>query len=151
MMPKKLSPEAIKSLTAVAAEQIDELWEQFYECGTWVRHNDLPEVDPWELSVSGLIENEKRCEALGDGAKPTKKEIKIYHDWWLESALQGDGDCDYIPAYALTLVKDDHGNEGVALLLRTGYSFSGITTWLEGIFDSSEDATTHMKKGGWCS
>ena len=148
---KKLSPEAIESLTSVANGQLDALWEEFFECGTWVHRDDLPDVDPYELAESGLIENKKRCEALGNGAKPTKKEIKIYHDWWLESALEGDCDADDIPAYAISIVEDPKGNKGVALLLRTGYSFSGVTTSLEGIFDSSEDATSHMRNGGWCS
>ena len=149
--PQKLSPEAVESLTAVAKENLDELFEEFYECGTWVTKEDLPEVEPAELAESGLIEDENRCEALTNGAKPTEQEIKLFHDNWLESALEGEGDADFIPAYALSIVKDAKGNEGIALLLRTGYSFSGITTCLEGIFDSSEDATAHMEKRGWCS
>jgi hypothetical protein len=148
---QKLSPEAIASLTAVAKENLDELFEEFYECGTWVRKDDLPEIDPAELAESGLIDDEERCEALSEGAEPTEQEIKLYHDNWLESALEGQGDADFIPAYALSIVKDPQGNEGVALMLRTGYSFTGITTWLEGIFDSSEDASAHMGKDGWCS
>jgi len=149
--PQKLSPEAIASLTSMAKTNLDELFDEFYACGTWVRKDDLPEVDPAELAVSGLIEDEERCDALAEGAKPTEQEIKLFHDHWLESALEGEGDADFIPAYALSIVKDAQGNEGVALMLRTGYSFSGITTWLEGIFDSSEDATAHMEKEGWCS
>jgi len=149
--PKKLSPEAIKSRTAVAKENLDELFDEFYKCGTWVRKDDLPEVDPLELAVSGLIEDEERSDALAEGAEPTEQEIKLFHDYWLECALEGEGDADFIPAYALSIVKDAKGNEGVALLLRTGYSFSGITTWLERIFDSSEDATAHMGNNEWCS
>ena len=149
--PKKLNPEAIASLTAVANKHIDDLWEEFVECGTWVTKEDLPEVDPGELAESGLIEDEERCEALAEGAKPTKQEIKLFHDNWLESALQGEGDADVIPAYALSIVKDAQGNEGVALLLRTGYSFSEINTWLEGIYTTNEEAISHMEKGGWCS
>ena len=149
--PQKLSPEAVESLTAVAKENLDELFEGFYECGTWVRKDDLPEIDPAELAESGLIEDENRCEALTNGAKPTKQEIKIFHDNWLESALEGEGDADEIPAYALSIVKDAQGNEGVALLLRTGYSFSDINTWLEGIYTTTEEAINHMEKEGWCS
>ena len=149
--PQKLSPEAIASLTSVAKKNLDELFDEFFACGTWVQQDDLPEVDPAELAVSGLIEDEERCDALAEGAKPTEQEIKIFHDYWLESALEGEGDADFIPAYAMSTVTDAKGNEGVALLLRTGYSFSGINTILEGIFDSSEDATAHMEKGGWCS
>lgn len=147
----KLAAEAIASLTAVANENLDKLWDEFFTCGTWVQHDDLPEVDPTELVESGLIEDEERCEALAEGAEPTEQEIKLFHDNWLESALEGEGDADFIPAYAMSIVVDGKGREGVALLLRTGYSFSGITTWLEGVFDSSEEATAHMEKGGWCS
>jgi len=150
-MPDKLSPEAIASLTAAATENLDELFDEFHDCGTWVRKDDFPEVDPAELAESGLIEDQERCDALAEGAEPTEQEIKLFHDNWLETALEGEGDADFIPAYALSTVVDAQGNEGVALMLRTGYSFSGITTWVEGIFDSSEDATAHMKKGGWCS
>jgi hypothetical protein len=149
--PHKLTTEAIQSLTVVAKENLDELWDEFFACGTWIQHDDLPEVDPGELAESGLIEDEERCQALAEGAEPTEQEIKLFHDNWLESALEGEGDADFIPAYALSIVKDAKGNEGVALLLRTGYSFSGITTWLEGVFDTSEDATAHMEKEGWCS
>ena len=149
--PQKLTPEAIASLTAVANENLDKLWDDFFACGTWVQQDDLPEVDPAELAESGLIEDEERCEALAEGAEPTEQEIKLFHDNWLESALEGEGDADFIPAYAMSIVTDAKGNEGVALILRTGYSFSGVTTCLEGIFDSSEEATAHMEKGGWCS
>ena len=149
--PHKLSPEAIQSLTAVAKENLDKLWDEFFACGTWVQHDDLPEVDPAELAESSVIEDQDRRDALAEGAEPTEKEIKLFHDNWLESALEGEGDADFIPAYAMSTVADAKGNEGIALLLRTGYSFSGITTWLEGIFDSSEGATAHMEKGGWCS
>jgi len=147
----KLSPEAIQSLSSVAKDNLDELWDEFFECGTWVQHDDLPEVDPAELAESGLIDDQERCNALSEGAEPTTQEIKLFHDNWLESALEGEGDADFIPAYAMSIVTDNKGHEGVALLLRTGYSFSGVTTWLEGIFESSEDATAHMEKGGWIS
>jgi hypothetical protein len=63
-MTNKLSPEAIASLTAVAKENLDELWDEFFACGTWVQQDDLPEVDPSELAESGLIEDKERCEAL---------------------------------------------------------------------------------------
>jgi hypothetical protein len=149
--PQKLSPEAIESLTAVAKKHIDALWDEFVECGTWVTKEDLPEVDPVELAESGLIEDEGRCEALTNGAKPTKQEIKLFHDNWLESVLNGEGDADEIPAYALSIVKDAQGNEGVVLLLRTGYSFSEINTWAEGIYTTTEEAISHMEKEGWCS
>jgi len=147
----KLKPEAIKSLTAFAQNHLEELWDDFDKCGTWVRHSDLPEIDAWELAQSGLIENERRRKALEDGAEPFKKEIKLYRDWWLESALEGDGDADCIPAYGLSIVRDDRGNEGIALILRTGYSFSVLNTLLEGVFNSEKEALKHMRKGGWCS
>jgi len=149
--PNILTPEAITSLRAYAKANLDDLFDEFIEFGTWVRKDDLPEVDPAELAESGLIEDEDRCEALADGAVPTEKEIKLFHDNWLESALHGEGDADFIPAYAISIVNDGKGNEGVALLLRTGYSFSGITTRLEGIFSTPAEAIAHMEEDGWCS
>jgi hypothetical protein len=147
----KLTPEAIKSLRAFAKDNLDDLFDEFIECGTWVSKDDLPEVDPAELAESGLIEDEDRCEALSEGAEPTKEEIKLFHDNWLETALNGEADADDIPAYAISVVKDETGNEGVALILRTGYSFSEINTWLEGIYSTTGEAIAHMEEDGWCS
>jgi hypothetical protein len=148
---KKLLPEVRAALAEVANNTLDHLWENAYEFGVWVRHEDIPEIDTDELVDSGVIENPERVEALCDGSKPTRAEIKQYREWWVESRLAGDGDADLIPGYALSKVQDAHKNEGTALVLRTGYSFSQITTWLEGVYSSGEEAVQWMKKGGWCT
>jgi hypothetical protein len=102
----KLPPEAIASLRAFAMDHLDDLFDEFVECGTWVSQDDLPEADPAELAESGLIEDEDRCEALSEGAEPTKEEIKLFHDNWLESALNGEADAAkktvLVQAYSFT-------------------------------------------------
>lgn len=156
-MPDKrsqLSKADRKRLAEYAENRIDELWDDYVSrkgCGIWVRHEDAPSVDTETLLDSGLIEKEERIAALEMGGNPTAAEVKAYQEWWSESQLEGEGDADKIPGYALAAVNDGDGHEGIALLLRTGYSFSRITTWLEGIFESNEEAIAWMRKGGWCS
>lgn len=148
---KKLSANDRAPLAAITADQLDDLWEDALDYGIWVRTVDLPYVDPSKLADSELIEDETRCDELRNGGEPTEAEQELFHEWWVESQLDGDEDADDIPGYALATVKDHNGNEGVALILRTGYSFSGINTWLEGFFGSREEAIQHMKNDGWCS
>lgn len=147
----KMTEEIRDTLESIAEDQRDELWENATDHGIWVRTEDLPDVDSEELASSGLIEDEARCEALENGGKPTPAEKKQFHKWWAESQLEGSADADFIPGYVLADIKDQEGNEGVALVLRKGYSFSELRTWIEGVFDSQHEAIQYLKKGGFHS
>ena len=146
----KLSNVVRQALRELAEEQMDELWEDAEVFGTWVRKGDVPEVTSEVLLDSGLIEDDQRINTLEKGGGPTAEEIREFQEWWAESNLE-DGDADFIPGYALSTILDKQGHKGVALLLRTGYSFSGVDTELEGIFATKADAIEHMKSDGWCS
>ncbi|MBK7706481.1 MAG: hypothetical protein IPJ30_12055 [Acidobacteria bacterium] len=54
------------------------------------------------------------------------------------------------PIYLLAEVGDGDGNKGVALILRTGYAFTEIETWLEGVFATREEAMDWMLSQGRC-
>lgn len=145
----KRAKEALKK---VALRNPAELWDkQAKRRGAWVQFSYMEKVSVEEMvEASGeeVIKRASRREALLDGAKPTLSEVrrlKSFYVGWLMS----DGDADCIPAYALADVADEEGHQGVALVLRTGYSFSGIETWLEGVFRSDEEALKHLRKGGW--
>ena len=144
-----LSKKGREKLTEAAKDRLDKLWASSDQQGPWVRHEDLPDVDADTLYESGLIEDDRRDAELRNGSAPTADEIKKYLECWLESYFEDPCDVD-IPTYALAHLKDEEGNQGVALILRTGFSFHGVDEWLEGVFSSERSAIRWMKKGGYC-
>jgi hypothetical protein len=65
--------------------------------------------------------------------------------------LSDDGDSDLIPAFCLAEVSDADGNTGIALILCTEYSFSGVTIWVEDVFESRAAARAYLEEHGWIS
>ena len=65
--------------------------------------------------------------------------------------LSGDADADVIPGYSLDEVTDTEGNRGIALILCTGYSFSGLRIWVKEVFDTREAAMAYLEENGMTS
>ena len=150
-----LSPIVRAILTKIVSGRVEGLWEE-YSChahhgGIWVREDDLPEVDAQNLLESGLITDEQRIAALEGDGNPSVDEILLYQKWWIDLQLSRECDHDRIMSYVLAPVDDKDGHNGVALILRRGYSFSEIQTRLEDVFASNEEAINWMKEGGWCA
>lgn len=148
---RALQAEIREALGKIAKSQLDKLWEK--NCGgLWLRRGAEPSPDSQDLLDSGLIDDEERIEELENGDEPAGEEVEKYQERWVESQLSGDAeDADAVPGYALALVIDGAWHEGVALIFRTGNSFSGISTWLEGIFASKKEAIAWMEERGWRS
>lgn len=151
--PSNLPPNVRRRLSRIArglaGAWADEPGEN--RCGIWVRKTDLPTVTSQDIVDSDLAVDEKRMEALRGGAKPNTDETQQFLEGWIQSELEGCGNLEVVPSYSIARVCDECGNEGWALILRTGYSFTQIRTWLEDVFSSEEEAVAWMEKKGWCS
>lgn len=136
----------------LANEHLDTLWENADDHGLWIRKEDLPTIAEYKRSrarewFDGFV-SEARLKQLQKGAQPTTAEIAAFQQRWVDRQFETDGDADFIPGYAI--VKIQSGMlAGTALILRTGYSFSRVRTWLEGLFSSQEEAEDYMRRGGW--
>ncbi len=151
----KLSAEIESRLRELAEQQLDELWDASGDMGIWVQETDLPTIEDVNASNASNwftdVVSPERLRELEGGSTPTSDEMGRLRESKREFYLSGDGDADSIPGYALAEVEDDMGNRGIALILRTGYSFSELHTWLEGVFPSRQLAFRYMKDGGWIS
>ena len=153
---RRLSAQAKKSLREIAEADPDELWDyKAKRRGTWITEDDVDRmgVDHLiEMFAEDVIKRESRRESLEGGYDdPTPSELKRLRSAYVDMALRGDGDADFVPGYALADVTDEKDRQGVALVVRTGYSFSGLNTSLAGIFPSDDRARRHMEKLGWCT
>ena len=149
-------PHHFKPLAEIANNRLDELWDEAESCVLFAREIDQPTPEDYarnpEPSVFEGSVSSARLKQLKKGALPSDSEIRIYRQaWWDEQLMNDEPDADCIPGYALATVRVNDDVEGVALILRTGYSFSGLETWLEGIFFSSKDATDYMTATGFWS
>lgn len=139
-------------LSDLVMRDLDGYWERANDFGIWLREEDLPTLDDYDRSQArewfGNIASESRLKELRRGAEPTSAEVAAYQKEWMEQQLDTGGDADDIPGYALSMVKDGPLT-GTALILRRGYSFSEVTTWLEGVFASDQEALDYMREGGW--
>ena len=78
----------------------------------------------------------ERLAEVRSGHPVTEAELRVLRNQRLEKMLGDDGDADFVPAYCLAEIADADGNTGVALILCKGYSFSGVTIWVEDVFDT---------------
>jgi len=81
----------------------------------------------------------------------TEIELRQLRQERLDNILSGDyfDEWGAIPGYCFAGVTDADGNSGVALILCTGDALSGLTIWLEEIFDTMEAAKAYMEENGW--
>ena len=147
----KLSPSVRRRLTQIAEHDANQIAEypSDRECGIWVRKTDLPAVTSQDILDGGGVLEEGRSEALRAGASPNAIETEQFLEGWIQAELEGCGDLDVVPTYVIARVCDEAGNEGWALILRTGYSFTQIRTWVEAVFASEEEAVSWMESRGW--
>lgn len=133
-----------------AYTSLSSLLEKAVDTGIWVREEDLPDVTPELLLEEGYIEDEARIAELKKGAKPTAEETGAYINRFVENALNGNADSDFIPGYAIAPIKGSgEGSELYALLISFGYSFTEVRTELVRIFGSVEEAKAFMRSGGY--
>ena len=151
-------PEIRANLERIAEETSEEIWERKYirRKSTWLRKQDLSNYldselwDNLEYEIEGLV-NEDRYEAITEHDSPlTREEIILCRNNFVRCIFAGERDVwDYIPGFATGHVEDEEGNRAVAIVLCTGFSFSGLKLSVEGLFPDERDALAHLRKGGW--
>ena len=75
--------------------------------------------------------------------------MKAYQEAWIEKALRGDSDADQVPSYQTVQIKGPKGRKKVAINMCSGYSFSGLSFWIEGLFSSYERADNYLSRNGY--
>jgi hypothetical protein len=123
---------------------LDEIWDNADELDLVVTEDLIPPVeemfDYFEEDQLDHLFTEERRKAVDAGAAVTPSEYEAFRQFYLEYLRSGDADADYQPGYALKELKTQDGNRLWVIVLRTGYSFSDLRTWLGGIYKSKEEA-----------
>jgi hypothetical protein len=136
-----------KLLFKIATEDAKALYSEQGAEGLWVSKDQLfseiKKDEYWNLV------SEERFDEIQDGQSPTEAEILGVRDHRLEEWLSGDADADVVPAYSLVEVTDGGDNRGIAVILCTGYSFSELSIWVEGVFDTKVAAIAYLNENGW--
>jgi hypothetical protein len=140
----KLDPDNLSE------EDLDELYENTTdEAFPLISQADLPDIDDFRDN-SGYLEIEDKLTAeryaeLESGADPTPEELAIYQANWREGLSDMDYDMDRIPTCGIAPFTAPDGRKLLALVCRTGYSFSEIETWVEGVFPSEAEAVAYIE------
>jgi hypothetical protein len=135
----------------LSEEDLDELYDNTTgEAFPLVSKSDLPEAnefrenEAWD-AIEDKISAQRHAE-LQEGADPTPKEIAMYQEYWREGLSDMDYDMDTIPTCGIASFTAPDGRKLFALVCRTGYSFSDIDTWLEGVFTSEAEAVAYIEE-----
>jgi hypothetical protein len=136
-----------KVLLKIATENAETLYSGAEGAeGLWVSNDQLAS-DFEEEEYEDFLTPE-RLEEIQSGQSFTDDEIQALREQRLEKWLSGDADADVVPGYCFAEVTDTDRDRGTALLLCTGYSFSGLSIWVEGIFDNRAAAMAYMEENG---
>lgn len=147
-----MTPETKELLLEIAKDSAEDLYIEYGAEGSWVASHQLPS-EPSAFEDDGYedIFGSGRLAEIKNGLPPIDAEIGALRKARLSKMLSDDGDADAIPAYCLAEVEDDEGNTGIALILCTGYSFSGVNIWVEDVFDTEAEAYAYLGENGWTS
>jgi hypothetical protein len=141
-MPK-VDPENLSE------DELDELYEKTTGEGfPLISPSDLPDSNAFRedegySAIQDKLSPERYAE-LEAGADPTPEELAFYQKYWQEKLSDMTYDMDVIPTCGIAPFIAPDGRRQFALVCRTGYSFSHIETWLEGVFASEAEATAYI-------
>ncbi len=145
--PKKIYPEVDSSLRehvrSLAEGDLDQLWEKADDFGDWIPEDDVP--DTYECALLYSEEHELDPDKIDE--IPEEK-LEEFRQEWLDARLYGNGDADEVAGFAIAEVKDEGGAKGVAVIMRKGYSFSVLRTWLHAVYISEEAARADLEASG---
>jgi hypothetical protein len=130
-------------------DEVDELYENTTgEAFPLISASDLPDSNTFRedegySAIQDKLSPERYAE-LESGADPTSEELALYQKCWQEGLSNMTYDMDVIPTCGIAPFIGPDGRKQYALVCRTGYSFSRIETWLEGVFASEAEAATYI-------
>ena len=133
----------------LSEDELDELYEKTTGEGfPLISASDLPDSNAFRedegySAIQDKLSPERYTE-LEAGADPTPEELAFYQKCWQEGLSDMTYDMDVIPTCGIAPFIAPDGRRQFALLCRTGYSFSHIETWLEGVFASEAEATAYI-------
>jgi hypothetical protein len=133
----------------LSEDELDELYENTTGEGfPLISASDLPDSnafleDEGYSAIQDKLSPERYAE-LEAGADPTPEELAFYQKYWQEGLSDMTYDMDLIPTCGIAPFIAPDGRRQFALVCRTGYSFSHIETWLEGVFASEAEATAYI-------
>lgn len=133
----------------LSEDELDELYENTTGEGfPLISASDLPDSsafreDEGYSAIQDKLSPERYTE-LEAGADPTPEELAFYQKCWQEGLSDMTYDMDVIPTCGIAPFIAPDGRSQLALVCRTGYSFSRIETWLEGVFASEAEATAYI-------
>ena len=133
----------------LSEDELDELYEKTTGEGfPLISASDLPDSNAFREDEGYSAIHDKlspeRYADLKAGADPTPEELALYQECWQEGLSDMTYDMDVIPTCGTAPFIAPAGRRKFALVCRTGYSFSRIETWLEGVFASEAEATAYM-------
>jgi hypothetical protein len=133
----------------LSEEDLDELYDNTTGEGfPLISQADFPDNDAFRGDQGyDAIEDQlcpERYAELKSGADPTPDELALYRKYWQEGLSDMTYDMDVLPTCGIAPFIAPDGRNQFALVCRTGYSFSCIETWLEGVFASEEEATAYI-------
>jgi hypothetical protein len=133
----------------LSEDALDELYENTTGEGfALISASDLPDSNAFRedegySAIQDKISPERYTE-LEAGADPTPEELVFYQKCWQEGLSDMTYDMDVIPTCGIAPFIAPDGRRQFALVCRTGYSFSRIETWLEGVFASEAEAAAYI-------
>jgi hypothetical protein len=125
--------------------------------GTWVHKDNVPDkysMSRWKWLLKDSVTNERWATIQSwddflDWDDLTDEEYDLFSDLFMKTVLVEEIDAaDFVPGYGIFKIKDNKRHTGYALILVTGYAFSGIEYNLDGIFCSIKAVQDYMSKGG---
>lgn len=133
----------------LSEDELDGLYEKTTDEGfPLISASDLPDSNAFRedegySAIQDKLSPERYTE-LEAGAAPTPEELAFYQKCWQEGLSDMTYDMDVIPTCGIAPFIAPDGRRQFALVCRTGYSFSRIETWLEGVFASEAGATAYI-------
>lgn len=148
---QKFPEMIVKDPDNLTDTDLDELFDGADDWGFYVTSSDLPTIETYRAEGAAAwfeeLVSDERLTELENGAEPTGPEIEQLREYVREGMKAGEWDAAVIPAYAVTPFKTPSGRKLYAVTMRKGYSLSGVSTWLHGIFPSQGSALEDLENG----
>ena len=154
-----VSPSLREQISSLSEGDLDALWENALSFRDCVSEDDDADDDADDDDQGQRLRHLAWMYAKKHGRAPDTAEVERIRQEWITSkkvdkilseafGSGGDVDADSVPTCAFSEVEGEGGEKGVAVVMRLGYSFSEITTWLHGVYSSTDAALADLRKSG---